>query len=181
MYSHIAVLYTAADMTSLLLQKLAKLHLQKVPEIQPGYTVAVHEKIQEGDKERIQVFEGLVIAVHRGHVPTDSTFTVRRIASGVGVEKVFPLHGVSIEKIAVKKVARVRRAKLYFLRGRTGKAARLNERFTTSDEFAVAVAAEPVATQEADADAEGVREGSNNSEESKESQEAAKSETSDSA
>jgi large subunit ribosomal protein L19 len=112
------------------------------PEIRPGYTVRVHERIQEGNKERIQVFEGLVIALHKGATPTDSTLTVRRIASGVGVEKVFLLHSPKIEQIEVKKVAKVRRAKLFFLRGRRGKAARLSERFTTADEFAVAAAVE---------------------------------------
>jgi len=117
--------------------------LQARPEVRPGFTVRVHERIQEGGKERIQVFEGLVIAVHKGSTPTDSTFTVRRIASGIGVERVFSLHSPKIEKIEVKKVARVRRAKLFFLRGRRGKAARLSERFTTADEFAVATPVEP--------------------------------------
>jgi len=115
------------------------------PDIRPGYTVRVHERILEGQeegKERIQVFEGLIIAVHKGATPTDSTFTVRRIASGVGVERVFLLHSPLIEKIDVKKVAAVRRAKLFFLRGRHGKAARLGERFTTAEEFAIATAAE---------------------------------------
>lgn len=117
--------------------------LQARPEVRPGFTVRVHERIQEGGKERIQVFEGLVIAVHKGSTPTDSTFTVRRIASGIGVERVFSLHSPKIEKIEVKKVARVRRAKLFFLRGRRGKSARLSERFTTADEFAVATPVEP--------------------------------------
>ncbi|PIR53861.1 50S ribosomal protein L19, partial [Candidatus Peregrinibacteria bacterium CG10_big_fil_rev_8_21_14_0_10_42_8] len=116
--------------------------LQARPEVRPGFTVRVHERIQEGGKERIQIFEGLVIAVHKGSTPTDSTFTVRRIASGIGVERVFSLHSPKIEKIEVKKVARVRRAKLFFLRGRRGKAARLSERFTTADEFSVATPVE---------------------------------------
>lgn len=105
------------------------------PEVRPGYTVRVHERIQEGAKERVQIFEGLVISVHKGDNLVDTTFTVRRIASGVGVEKLFPMHGPKIEKIEVKKVAQVRRAKLFFLRGRRGKAARLSERFTNADEF----------------------------------------------
>lgn len=117
--------------------------LQSRPDVRPGYTVRVHERIQEGGKERIQVFEGLVISVHKGSTPTDSTFTVRKIASGIGVERVFSLHSPKIEKIEVKKVARVRRAKLFFLRGRRGKSARLSERFTTADEFAVATPVEP--------------------------------------
>ena len=117
------------------------------PEVKPGFTVRVHQKVQEGDKERIQIFEGLVIGVHRGHSPSDHNFTVRRIASGVGVEKIFPLHSPLIEKIEVKKVAKVRRAKLNFLRGRSGKSARISERFTNSDEFAVAAAPVAVAPE----------------------------------
>ena len=105
------------------------------PEIRPGFTVRVHERIQEGSKERVQVFEGLVISLHRGHTAADTTFTVRKIASGVGVERVFSLHSPRIEKIEVKKVGKVRRAKLFFLRGKQGKAGRLSERFTTEGEF----------------------------------------------
>jgi len=116
--------------------------MKQRPEIRSGYTVRVFERIQEGSKERVQVFEGLVISVHKGATPTDSTFMVRRIASGVGVEKVFLLHSPNIEKIEVKKVAKVRRSKLFFLRGRSGKSARLSERFTTADEFAIAAAVE---------------------------------------
>ncbi len=115
------------------------------PDIRPGFTVRVHQKVQEGDKERVQIFEGLVIGMHRGHTPADVSFTVRRIASGVGVEKIFPLHSPLIEKIEVKKVAKVRRAKLNFLRNRKGKSARISERFTSSEEFAVAAAPAPVA------------------------------------
>jgi large subunit ribosomal protein L19 len=111
--------------------------------------VRVHERIQEGGKERIQVFEGLVISVHKGLHPADTTFTVRRIASGVGVEKVFPLHSPNIEKVDVKKVAKVRRAKLFFLRGRRGKAARLSERFTTAGEFSIAAAVPDDSQEEA--------------------------------
>lgn len=110
-------------------------YVRSVPDIQPGYTVRVHERIQEGEKTRVQVFEGLVIGVHKGHVQTDRSFTVRKVVSGIGVEKVFALHSPSVEKIEVKKVAKVRRARLNFLRGRTGKAARLIERFTNEGEF----------------------------------------------
>lgn len=124
-------------MTSQTLTKQAERFTKKVPEILPGYTVRVHEKIQEGSKERVQVFEGLVISVHNGHTPTDRSFTVRKVVSGIGVEKTFPLMSPSIEKIEVKKVAKTRRAKLFFIRGRTGKAARFTERFTTEGEFAV--------------------------------------------
>lgn len=109
------------------------------PELRPGYTVRVHQKIQEGGKERIQVFEGLIINIRGGRCLTDATFTVRRVVENVGVEKVFPLCSPNITKVDVVKVARVRRAKLFFLRGRKGKSARLSERFTTAGEFAVAV------------------------------------------
>lgn len=127
-------------MTGIALREQADKMTVNRPDVQPGYTVRVHTKVQEGDKERVQIFEGLVIGVHRGHSPTDCSFTVRKIASGIGVERVFPLHSPNIEKIEVKKVAAVRRAKLNFLRGRTGKSARLSERFTNADEFATAVA-----------------------------------------
>ncbi len=127
------------------LQTQAKKMMMNRPEIQPGFTVRVHQKVQEGDKERVQIFEGLVIAIHRGHTITDTNITVRRIASGIGVEKIFPVHSPLIEKIEVKKVAKVRRAKLNFLRGRRGKGARISERFTNSDEFNIAAAPEPVA------------------------------------
>ncbi len=150
-------LYPTRTVSSITLQQQAKKFLRKIPDIQPGYTVRVHERIQEGSKERTQIFEGLVIAVHRGHVPTDASFTVRRIVSGVGVEKVFPMHSPVIEKIEVKKVARVRRAKLYFLRGRGGKAARMNERFTTEGEFAV-MQDEPVKEEAPKAEAADVTE-----------------------
>lgn len=135
-------------MTGIALFSQAEKMMKARPEVKPGFTVRVHQKVQEGDKERVQIFEGLVIAVHKGHSPSDFNFTVRRIASGVGVEKIFPLHSPLIEKIEVKKVAKVRRAKLNFLRGRSGKSARISERFTNSDEFAVAAApaaAAPVA------------------------------------
>jgi large subunit ribosomal protein L19 len=128
-------------MPSAILHDQAKKYSRPFPEIEPGFTVRVHERIKEGEKERTQIFEGLVISVHRGHTNADATFTVRRIASGVGVEKIFPFCSPMVEKVEVKKVAKVRRAKLSFLRGRLGKSARMSERFTTSDEFAVAVAA----------------------------------------
>lgn len=122
------------------------------PELRPGFTVRVHERIQEGNKERIQVFEGLLIAMHKGSTPTDSTITVRKIVSGIGTEKVFPVHSPNIEKIEVKKVAKVRRAKLFFLRGRRGKAARLSERFTTAEEFADAAAGADIVEPELEAE-----------------------------
>ena len=99
---------------------------RKRPAIKSGDTVRVHVKIREGDKERVQVFEGLVIALHRGG--TRASFTVRKVSFGQGVERIFPLHSPIIERIDVMRTARVRRAKLYFLRKLSGKAARMRER-----------------------------------------------------
>ncbi|MFQ5614718.1 MAG: 50S ribosomal protein L19 [Anaerolineae bacterium] len=97
------------------------------PDISPGDTVKVHVRIVEGNRERIQVFQGTVIRIRGGGV--NETFTVRRIAShGVGVERTFLLHSPRVEKVEVMRHAHVRRAKLYFLRERTGKAARLREK-----------------------------------------------------
>ncbi len=96
------------------------------PEFGPGDTVRVHLRIVEGGRERIQNFEGVVIA-RRGRGPGE-TFTVRRVSYGVGVERVFPLHSPRIEKIEVLRRGRVRRAKLYYLRGLRGRAARIDER-----------------------------------------------------
>ena len=99
---------------------------KNIPEINSGDTVRVHLKIKEGDKERIQIFEGLVIATHAGK-SLDSTFTVRKESFGVGVERVFPLHSPRILKVERIKRSRVRRSKLYFLRELSGKEARLKE------------------------------------------------------
>lgn len=96
------------------------------PEIEIGSTVRVHIKIKEGSKERIQVFEGTVIAKKHGGV--GETFTVRRISYGVGVEKVFPVHSPSIVKVETVRHGYVRRAKLYYLRDRVGKAAKVREK-----------------------------------------------------
>lgn len=96
------------------------------PDLHVGDTVRIHQKVKEGDKERVQVFEGLVIAAKHG-AGMNGTFTVRKIAAGgVGVERVFPLHLPSIVKIERVKHAKVRRAKLYYMRGRSGKAARFS-------------------------------------------------------
>jgi len=95
------------------------------PLFRPGDTVKVHVKIKEGDKYRIQVFEGVVIA--RKHNGISSTFTVRKVSSGYGVERIFPTNSPIIEKMEVVKSGKVRRARLYYLRGRRGKAARLKE------------------------------------------------------
>lgn len=134
-------------MTGIALKEQAEKMAINRPDIQPGYTVRVHTKLQMGDKDRVQIFEGLVIGVHRGHSPTDCSFTVRKVASGIGVERVFPLYSPNVEKIEVKKVAKVRRAKLNFLRGRAGKSAKLSERFTNADEFATAIAPAEVAAE----------------------------------
>ena len=99
------------------------------PKMRSGDTVRVHVKVREGDKERIQVFEGIVIGMHRGGVR--ATFTVRKVSFGQGVERIFPLHSPTIDKIDVIRGAQVRRAKLYFLRDRTGKAARMKEQKRT--------------------------------------------------
>ena len=130
-------------MTQSILQTQADKFKKPIPDLRPGYTVRVHQKVKEGEKDRIQIFEGLVVKIHKGKCIADATFTVRRIVEGVGVEKIYPFCSPNIAKIDVVKVARVRRAVLSFLRGRRGKAARLSERFTTADEFAVAVAEEP--------------------------------------
>lgn len=86
-----------------------------LPDIRPGQTVCVYQKIKEKEKERVQAFEGMVIAVKHGK-GINATFTVRKISSGIGVEKIFPLHSPNIEKIEILSSAKVRRAKLYFLR-----------------------------------------------------------------
>ena len=104
-------------------------HLVQRPEMRSGDTVRVHVKVREGEKERIQVFEGLVIGQHRGGVR--ATFTVRKVSFGQGVERIFPLHSPTIDKIEVIRSAKVRRAKLYFLRDLRGKAARMKEKKRT--------------------------------------------------
>ena len=95
----------------------------KVPDIRVGNTVRVHQRIKEGNRQRIQVFEGIVIKKQNGGL--NETFTVRRIASGVGVEKTFPIHSPKIDKIEVVRKGKVRRAKLNYMRERTGKAAKI--------------------------------------------------------
>ena len=97
-----------------------------VPVLKAGYTVRIHQRIKEGNKERVQIFEGLVIRTNSGS-GTDSSFTVRKTVDGVGVERTFPLYATSIEKSEVVKAGKVRRAKLYYMRERSGKSARLRE------------------------------------------------------
>ena len=110
-----------------LIKELNKETLQnEVPSVQIGDTVRVHVKVKEGSRERVQVFEGTVIAKKHGGI--EETITVRRISYGVGVEKVFPLHSPIIEKFEVVRHGYVRRAKLYYLRDRVGKSAKLREK-----------------------------------------------------
>lgn len=98
---------------------------ENAPEVKIGQTVKVHVKIREGERERIQVFEGTVIA--RNNSGISETFTVRRVSYGVGVERVFPVHSPNVDKVEVVRSGKVRRAKLYYLRDRVGKAAKLKE------------------------------------------------------
>ena len=99
------------------------------PDFGPGDTVKVHVKIKEGEKERVQIFQGVVISKRKG--TTNATFTVRKISYGVGLERVFPMHSPSLDKIEVVTKGRVRRAKIYYLRNLKGKAARIKERRLT--------------------------------------------------
>ena len=109
-----------------LIKALNEKQLKEVPAVEVGDTVRVHVKVKEGARERIQVFEGTVIAKKHGGI--EETITVRRISYGVGVEKVFPVHSPSIDHIEVVRNGKVRRAKLYYLRGRVGKGAKVKEK-----------------------------------------------------
>ena len=108
-----------------LLKAVVEPQIKEIPTMGIGDTIRVHAKIKEGTRERIQTFEGTLIA--RKHGGISETITVRRMSYGVGVEKVFPLHSPNIAKIEVIKRGKVRRAKLYYLRGRVGKAARVKQ------------------------------------------------------
>ncbi len=109
------------------LQQLEKENMRlDLPKFGPGDTVKVHVKIREGEKERIQVFQGVVISKRKGAVK--ATFTVRKVSYGVGVERVFPLHSPVLNKIEVVTHGRVRRAKIYYLRKLRGRASRIKER-----------------------------------------------------
>jgi len=112
------------------IETVEKPHLTVKPDMRSGDTVRVHVKVREGEKERIQVFEGMVIGMHRGGVR--ATFTVRKVSFGQGVERIFPLHSPILDKIEIVRSAKVRRAKLYFLRGLRGKAARMKEQKRTA-------------------------------------------------
>jgi len=98
---------------------------EEIPQVSVGNTVRVHVRIKEGERERIQMFEGTVIAKQHGGI--SETFTVRRVAHGVGVERVFPLHSPTVVKVETIRKGRVRRGKLYYLRSRVGKAAKVKE------------------------------------------------------
>src|SRR3981081_3295443 len=114
-------------MQNALLTKFINKHKRSdLPEFRPGDTIRVHVKIREGDKERLQAFEGVLIARH--NTGMGETITVRKISFGQGVERIFPVHAPVVDHIDIVKTGRVRRAKLYYLRGLRGKAARLRER-----------------------------------------------------
>ena len=109
-----------------LIQAFTNEQLKKdVPVVRIGDTIRVHNKIKEGARERIQLFEGTIIAKHGGGI--SETFTVRRISYGVGVEKTFPVHSPNVVKVDIVRSGKVRRAKLYYLRDRVGKAAKVKE------------------------------------------------------
>ena len=112
-------------MSNLIIEKLlAKTKRTDLPEFVPGDTIRVHVKIKEGDKERLQAFEGVVLARTRG---PQASFTVRKISFGQGVERIFPVHSKVIDKVELMRSSKVRRARLFYLRGLRGKAARLRD------------------------------------------------------
>ena len=114
-------------MSQAVIRELSKKYLKKTPELKTGYTVRVHQRIKEGEKERVQIFEGLIIKMNGGK-GVGGTITVRKISDGIGVEKIFPIHSSNVVKIEVKKIAKVRRSKLYYMRELSGKSARLKEK-----------------------------------------------------
>ncbi len=118
---------------------------QDVPELRPGDTVRVHAKVVEGTRERIQVFEGIVIALHSGGVRR--SMTVRRTAHGVGVERTFLIHSPRLAQIEVVRHGRVRRAKLYYLRGKVGKRAKIRERREVAPRPVAPKVSEPAAEE----------------------------------
>jgi len=112
-------------MATNVIEQVERTQLGERPPMKSGDTVRVHVKVREGDKERIQVFEGIVIGMHRGGLR--ASFTVRKVSFGQGVERIFPLHSPVIDRIEVVRSSKVRRAKLYYLRNLKGKAARMRE------------------------------------------------------
>ena len=114
-------------MSQALIQAVTKSYLKSdIPNFRPGDSVKVHVRIKEGDRERIQIFEGLVIARHGGGI--SETYTVRKISSGVGVERTFPVHSPMVAKIEVVRLGKVRRAKLNYIRNLSARASRIKER-----------------------------------------------------
>ncbi len=109
-----------------LLRVVESTYIKEVPELEPGQTVRVHLKVVEGEKERIQVFEGLIIALKGSGV--SRTMTVRKISFGIGIERIFPIYSPRIEKIEVIRHGKVRRAKLYYLRGKSAKESRIEQK-----------------------------------------------------
>jgi len=120
----------------------------KIPDLRVGDTVKVHARVKEGNRERIQVFEGIIIKKQGGGV--NETFTVRRISYGVGVEKTFLVHSPNVEKVEVTRVGKARRAKLYYLRDRVGKAAKTKEKIGARIETKEIVVKEEVVPGESD-------------------------------
>jgi len=138
--------------TSPLLREIESANRRKdIPDFRPGDSVRVHTLIKEGDKERVQIFEGVVIGQHRGG--SRASFTVRKISYGVGVERIFPLHTSRIEKIEVVTNGHVRRARLNYLRDLQGKAARIKGEKSAADETATSGSAAPSAAPAASAGA----------------------------
>jgi large subunit ribosomal protein L19 len=115
-----------ADLIKIVEAEFAKVR-EAIPAFKPGDTINVHVKIKEGNKERVQQFQGTVIQ-RRGSNTNGETFTVRKVSNGVGVERIFPIVSPSIDKIEVIKEGKVRRAKLYYMKGRHGKSARIKEK-----------------------------------------------------
>jgi large subunit ribosomal protein L19 len=125
-----------------LLDTVSQNSLRKQPlgEFAVGDTVDVHTRIKEGDKERVQIFNGTVIAKQAGHGSINANFVVRRVVSGEGVERTFPVHSPKVVKVEVTRRGRVRRAKLYYLRDRVGKATKVKEHLGSTEEAAPAPA-----------------------------------------
>jgi large subunit ribosomal protein L19 len=138
---------TTGDRTVNVISEIEKSQLKEdIPQFSPGDTVRVHYRIIEGDKERIQIFEGVVIA-RQGKESATANFTVRRIAYNEGVERVFPLHSPRVEKVEIVREGRARRAKLLYLRDRSGKAARVKAKMFGGKTTQIAVADETAAEE----------------------------------
>ncbi len=137
---------------SKLIEQFNKSQLKELPDLRPGDTIKVHQKVKEGDKERIQIFEGVIIAKKHGK-GISSTITVRKIVGGIGVERIFPIHSPAIDKIEVLRHGKVRRAKLYYLREAKGKKARLKNK-----EFSEAIAEPGEALPSVEADEKPIEE-----------------------